>query len=78
MASPDHFIPQANLMGAAADCPPAATLALMAAGDLPAAQFEAVCAHVESCPACQASLDSQADEDNRFERSWAGITGAEL
>lgn len=78
MASPDHFLPQANLMGAAADCPPADKLALMSAGDLPSAEFEAVCSHVESCPACLELIDSQVPADNPFEKSWAGITNTDL
>lgn len=43
---------------ASADCPTHPELLHFALGDLPEARFDALARHVESCPACEASLAS--------------------
>src|SRR5262245_54509922 len=43
-------------------CPPAAELSRFAVGDLPKPAFTRVAAHVQQCPACEASLQALDDE----------------
>ena len=51
-----HPDPQPDAQHPPADCPPAAELGAFHRGDLSAAAADAVAAHAETCPACEAAL----------------------
>ncbi|MBM4097334.1 MAG: hypothetical protein FJ261_11225 [Planctomycetes bacterium] len=59
-------------------CPDDATLAGLAEGSLPGAQFEAACDHAERCEACQARLARMQETVSRFSASWSGMSETAL